>query len=60
MSRAKPTAAFMHPLPANRGKEVSGDMLDSDNSLVFQQAENRLHMNKAIMLSLLETRTKNE
>lgn len=56
MGKAKPEAAFLHPLPVNRGKEVSSDVVDSNTSLVFEQAENRLHMHKAIMLSLLETR----
>lgn len=60
MSKAKPRAAFMHPLPASRGEEVTPEIIDSDISLVFQQAENRLHIQKAIMLSLLETRIKNE
>ena len=60
MRKAKPQAVFMHRLPAFRGEEVTKDTIDSDISLVFQQAENRLHIQKAIMLSLLETRIKNE
>ena len=47
-------AKFMHCLPAYRGKEVSIDVMDSKNSIVFEQAENRLHIQKAIILKLLE------
>ena len=46
-------AKFMHCLPAYRGKEVSIDVMDSKNSIVFEQAENRLHIQKAIILKLL-------
>jgi len=44
---------FMHCLPANRNQEVTSEVLDSKKSLVFDQAENRLHINKALVLTLL-------
>ncbi len=50
---AKPDAVFMHCLPAHRGDEVTDGVIDSDRSIVFQQAENRLHAQKAIMLALM-------
>ena len=53
MSAAKPDAIFMHCLPAHRGDEVSEDVIDSRQSVVFDQAENRLHAQKAILFSLL-------
>ncbi len=50
---AKPDAIFMHCLPAHRGDEVTDGVLDSERSVVFQQAENRLHVQKSIMLTLM-------
>jgi len=52
--RAKRDAIFLHCLPAHRGEEVTNDVIDSPRSLVFQQAENRLHSQKAIMLELMK------
>ncbi|HLD85454.1 MAG TPA: ornithine carbamoyltransferase [archaeon] len=54
MEKAKSRALFMHDLPATRGKEVTDEVMDSKQSIVFDQAENRLHMQKAIILRLLK------
>jgi ornithine carbamoyltransferase len=51
---AKPDAIFMHCLPAHRGEEVAPDVIDSVHSVIFQQAENRLHAQKAIMVELMK------
>lgn len=56
MSLAKPGALFMHCLPAHRGEEVTADVFESPASIVFDQAENRLHCQKALLLMLLSPR----
>jgi len=53
-SKAAKHAVFMHCLPAHRGDEVTASVIDSPRSVVFDQAENRLHIQKAIMVLLLE------
>ena len=53
MKHAKKSAVFMHCLPAVRGMEVTKDVIDGKQSVVFDQAENRLHMQKALILKLL-------
>jgi ornithine carbamoyltransferase len=53
MSNANSGALFMHCLPAHRGDEVTDGVMDSPESIVFDQAENRLHIQKAIILNLL-------
>lgn len=54
MSLAAPHAVFMHCLPAHRGEEVTDEVIDSAQSIVFEQAENRMHVQKAILLLLLD------
>ena len=54
LALAKPSAYFMHCLPAHAGEEVSQDVLDSPQSIIFDEAENRLHAQKAIMAKLVE------
>ena len=53
MSRAAPDALFMHCLPAHRGEEVTAEVLDGPQSVVWDEAENRLHVQKALMEFLL-------
>ncbi len=53
MAEAAPHAVFMHCLPAHRGLEVTDEVMDSEQSLIFEQAENRLHAQKAIIYLLL-------
>jgi len=54
MDRAKPTAIFMHCLPDHRGEEVTAEVVDGPRSVVFDQAENRLHTAVAVLSALLD------
>jgi ornithine carbamoyltransferase len=56
MAAAGPQACFMHCLPAHRNQEVTDAVMDSPMSLIYEQAENRLHVQKALMLTLLAPR----
>ncbi len=53
LSLAKEDAILMHPLPAHRGEEVAEDILDVPNSVVFNQAENRMHLQKTLLAEML-------
>ena len=50
MAQASPKAVFLHCLPAHRGQEVTAQVIDGPQSVVFDEAENRLHAQKAILL----------
>ena len=54
MSVANSDALFMHCLPAHRGEEVSKDVIDGKQSVVWHEAENRLHAQKALLLHLIK------
>lgn len=53
LTKAKPDVTFMHCLPAHRGEEVSAGVIGGEHSVVFQQSENRLHAQKALMTALM-------
>jgi ornithine carbamoyltransferase len=53
MAQAQPDALFMHCLPAHRGEEVSAEVIDGPQSVVWDEAENRMHVQKALMEFLL-------
>jgi ornithine carbamoyltransferase len=53
MALAKPDAIFMHCLPAHRGEEVTDEIMDGPRSVVFDEAENRVHAQKAVLLHCL-------
>jgi ornithine carbamoyltransferase len=54
LKKARPECVLMHCLPAHRGEEITDEVLDGPHSIVFDQAENRLHMQKAILLKLTD------
>jgi ornithine carbamoyltransferase len=56
MAKGKKDAIFMHCLPAHRGEEVSAEVIDGPQSVIYDEAENRLHIQKAIMVALMKER----
>ena len=59
MAKAKPDGIFMHCLPAHRGEEVAAEVIDGPQSVVFDEAENRLHAQKAVLLHCFDRLQKN-
>jgi ornithine carbamoyltransferase len=60
MAQARPEAIFLHCLPAHRGEEVSEAVLEGPRSRVWAEAENRLHIQKALMAALMSGNTRSE
>jgi ornithine carbamoyltransferase len=60
IAKAKPDAIVMHCLPAHRGEEITAEVLDGPQSVIIDQAENRLHMQKAILTKLLGQRSRGQ
>lgn len=54
MKKANPDAIFLHCLPAHRGEEVTDEVMEGPQSWIFQEAENRLHAQKAVMYLLMK------
>jgi ornithine carbamoyltransferase len=55
LSSAQGDVLLMHPLPAHHGEEISAGLLDDPRSVVFDQAENRLHLQKALLVEMLSS-----
>ena len=55
LALAAPGAVYMHCLPAHRGEEISAELMDAPDSIIWEEAENRLHAQKALLESLLDS-----
>ena len=58
MSHANPDAMVLHCLPAHRGEEITADVLEAHANEIFEEAENRLHAQKAVMVALMGVKNK--